>query len=274
MKIFLDFVAFFIGITVFTGSQASAYIPPSQYIVKNCINKHLGVKLLKVRSTVTAFEQEKPTSVHFKAVTVYSHDGQKLKSWATDDLNKVLFSTERDRASMAPLSQLLFLSDWREVVKSLQVSGVPVRSDAELLKLRTELERRESEQESLVRWNGSLAWVLGSADSKQEPTSAQLWVEKDLFIPVRYLYRAVSGEELYDIRLESYKFTREFPYPRAISVRQKGRGIILLEQMEDLVLNLDVQAAKKVQGTGFTELGQASSPELQGLIKTYYDTIR
>ncbi len=257
-----------------SGSQGYAYIPPSQFIVKGWVSKHSGMKLLKLRSNVTAFESDKPTAVHFKAITIYSNDGQKLKSWATDDLDRVLYSTERDLSSMSPLSRLLFLSDYREAIKSLQASEIPVRSEAELLKRRTELERRESEQQSLVRWNNSVAWVLGSANSKQEPESPQLWFEKDLFLPVRFLYRPSTGGELYDIRLDNYKFTREFPYPRGISIRRKGTGTVLSEQTVELTLNADVQPSKKALGAGFTELGQGSPVELRNLIQNYYDIIR
>jgi hypothetical protein len=232
------------------------------------------LKALKVRSTVTAYALERPTAVHFKAITVYHSDTQKLKSWALDDFDKVLYSAERDISSLSPLSKLLFLSDLKEVINSLETNEVPFRTEAELLKLRTEVERRESERESLVRWNGSVAWVLGLADSKQEPESAQLWFEKDLFLPIRYLYRAASAGDLYDIRLDNYKFTREFPYPRVISLHKKGAGTVLSEQVVDLALNSDVQVTKGTPGSGFTEIGQTSSSELRNLIQNYYDIIR
>jgi hypothetical protein len=271
MKFFLTILS---GLILLLGFQAFAYIPPSQFIVKSWVNKHSGMKALKLRSRVTAFESEKPTAVHFKAVTVYNADTQKLKSWAIDDLDKVLYSTERELSSLSPLSKLLFLSDLKEVIKTLKSSGVPVQTEAELLKFKTEIERRESEQESLVRWNGTVVWALGLANSKEEPESAQLWFEKDLFLPLRFLFRTEGVGDLYDVRLENYRFTREFPYPRAISLRKKGAGVILSEQILDFSMNSDVQASKRSLGSGFTELGQNSPSELRNLIQNYYDIIR
>jgi hypothetical protein len=259
---------------ILRGTQAWAYIPPSQYIVKSWVNKHSGLKALKLRSTVTALILEKPTPIHFKATVVYRRDTQKLKSWATDDFDKVLYSTERDLSSMSPLSKILFLSDVKEIVSTLQSQGVPIQTDLELLKYRTEVERRAVEQESLVRWNGVVAWVLGYADSKKEPEGPQLWFEKDLFLPVRFLFRGAVGGELYDIHLDNYKFMREFPFPRNISLHKKGGGTVLSEQWVDLLLNSDVQATPGIREMGFTELGNASSIELQNLIQTYYDIVR
>jgi hypothetical protein len=263
-----------VSLNILLGSQAFAYIPPSQYIVKNWTNKHSGMKALKLRTLVTGYSSEKPTQTRFNVVTLYSGDTRKLKSWATDDVDKVLYSAERDLASMSPLSKLLFISDFREMTKSLRAIDVPIQTETELLKLRTEAERRDSEQESLARLNGSVSWVLGLVDSKQEPDSAQLWFEKDSFLPIRFLYRAATVGDLYDIRLENYKFTREFPYPRTVSLRKKGTGTVLSEQMLDLALNADVHPVKKPLDTGFTELGQASTRELRNLIQNYYDIIR
>ncbi|MEO5968878.1 MAG: hypothetical protein ABIQ95_03040 [Bdellovibrionia bacterium] len=271
MKVYLTLVS---SLTLLFGLQAFAYIPPSQFIVKSWVNKHSGMKALKLRSMVTEYTSDKPTPVHFKTVSVYNAEAQKLKSWAINDFDKVLYSTERDLTSLSPLSKLLFLSDLKEVIKTLKSSGVPVQTEAELLKFKTELERRESEQESLIRWNGTVVWALGAADSKQEPESAQLWFEKDLFLPLRFLFRTEGVGDLYDVRLENYRFTREFPYPRGISLRKKGAGIMFSEQIVDISLNSDAQASKRPLGSGFTELGQNSPSELRNLIQNYYDIIR
>ena len=271
MKSFLVFLS---SLTFLISAPVFAYIPPSQFIVKGWINKHGGMKAVKMQSTVTGFSSDLPTATHFRVTTVYDAKTQKLKSWAVDDLDRVLYSLERNFSSLSPVSKLLFFSEAGEVFKVLHENGVPVRTESELLKLRTEVERRESEQESLVRWNGGLAWVLGIANSKQEPESPQLWFDKDLFLPVRFLYHAATVGDLYDFRLENYKFMFEFPYPRTISLYKKGAGKIFTEQMVDIALNMDVKPTPRILGNGFTESGHNASIELKSLIQNYYDSVR
>jgi hypothetical protein len=244
------------------------------------VSKHSALKIIKIKSLISGFTGEKLSGVQFQAMHVYSSDGQRLRSWVIDGMDKVLFYTERDLETLSPLSKLLFLYDVKEVLKSVSAAGVPIQTEAELLQFQTEIERRSVEIESLVRWNGSLAWALGQADSKTLPESPQLWFEKDLFLPVRYLYRAhVSGDgsegSLFDIRIENYKFARESPYPRLISVYKKGTEKILNEALLELSFDPNVmQLPKKMASLGFTELGQTSSPGLKNLIQDYYAIVR
>jgi hypothetical protein len=255
-------------------SQAQAYVPPSEYIVKNWVKKHSGAKQLKVLSTITAYSSDKPTPIHFKSITLYREDTKIIRSWATDDHDQLLYGLEHEASSASSPAKLLLTADLNEVLKTLQEVGVPLKTETELLNLRTEKQRRDAEEVSLVRWNNSIVWVLGNANSRQEPESPQLWFEKDLFLPVRYFFRAASGSELYELRFDNYKFTREFPYPRGITLSKKTGGIVLAEDMGEIALNRDVSNQTKFFSTGFTDVGNSTSHELKTLIQTYYDLMR
>src|SRR5688500_5478222 len=91
-------------------SAAYAFIPPSGFILKTLAKKHEVGKSLKVRSTVTALEADKPTAVHFKQVTVFNTQLRILRSWAFDDQSRLLFAIEK-KDSFSPSNEILFDSN-------------------------------------------------------------------------------------------------------------------------------------------------------------------
>src|SRR5687768_15103664 len=82
-------------LVLFFGVQSShAYVVPSQYLIKKWADKHSGVKSIRVRSLITAYENNKPTDIHFKDTTVFLSDGSNVKAWASDDMEKKLFASD------------------------------------------------------------------------------------------------------------------------------------------------------------------------------------
>jgi len=256
-------------------SMAFAYIPPSQFIVRTWINKHGGVKNVKVRSNVTAFVDDKPTDVHFKETTIYNSDTNTIKSWVSDDSDRKLFVIEKNAANLSTISKLLFMADSREVVRVLRDRGIPIRLEDELLAMRTELERTKSENESIARWNGGLAWVIGSVNPP-DAFNPQLWFEKDTFLPLRMIFVSPKDRETYDFRVEGYRYSREFPYPRVLSVIKKGNGTLFSSQLLELAVNADQSKGSRGDSStpGYTDAGNSLSSAQRDLIRQYYDVVR
>src|SRR5689334_13771446 len=125
-------LGFCCGIVLLWSSSVFAYIPPSQYILRTWLNKHNGIRSIKVKTTVTAPENDKPTGVHFKENTLYIADKMTLRSWATDDQDKKLYAVQRDLTSTSPVAKIFFSTDWQDVIRTLKTKKIPFRTEADL----------------------------------------------------------------------------------------------------------------------------------------------
>jgi len=269
-------LGFTLGITPGWIQTARAYIPPSQFIVKSWANKHAGMKSLRVKTTVTAYDENKPTSLHFKELSIYFPELQSLRSWALDDSDRKLYFIEEKIDQVALPRKLLLSKDWQGLIQSLKEKGIPIKTEQELLSFRTEAQRRMSENQSLVSWNGGILWAVGSEtpklETKQEQKNPQIWFEKDTFLPFRILYpKASSGHPLLDVRFEGYRYFHEFPYPQKIEVLEKSSLVFASQLIE---IHVDSDKHHSVAGTsGFTESGNAAPSKLQDFISQYYDQL-
>src|SRR5277367_2587160 len=109
----------------FISTSAFAYIPPSQFIVRNIVNKRKDIKSVRVRSVVSTVEADKPGPTRFTAITLFGQSGT-VKSWALGDNNVRLFGVQRRGATLPPVDSVLFESRLSDLVRSLRESGVPV----------------------------------------------------------------------------------------------------------------------------------------------------
>lgn len=254
------------GITLF--SSAWAGVPPSQFILKTWANKHAGVKSIRIKSIVTAVEGDKLSETHFKETLVYFPEIQTFRSWASDDQDKKLFVLEKKVKDSSVLNLMLLTSNSAELMRVLKDRGIPIQMEEELLKLKTEEERRKSEVTSLDRWNGGIAWVIGKA-SKGSSSDPQLWFAKDLFLPWRL---ALSSQEF---RFEDYRFFRDFPYPVWTHIYEKGERVIS-SQLVDGAVNADSPTSKSHPSPGkdLTEAGESAPSSVRTLIRQYYELAR
>lgn len=259
-------------------SPVFAYIPPSEYILKTWVKKHSGPKSIRIKSQVTAYQDGKPTDIKFKETTVFQADHQTIKSWVSDEHERRLFYTEKKLSSSGPLARLLFSSDLGEVISTLRTVEIPIRTEAELLALKTEAERRRIENESLLRWNGVFAWVIGVSPSI-EPKLSQIWFEKDTFLPIRLVYRILGRVD--EFRMEGYRFTREYPFPKVLHwvlAETEGSQVVrqdikLSSELIEVAVEPD-KVAPPSSTIGFTELGNSASSALKENIQKYYDSFR
>jgi hypothetical protein len=271
--------AFIWTLLLFT-PNAFAYIPPSQYILKTWLGKHSGVKSVRIKTVVTALEKDKPTDVHFRETTYYQFDRQTLKSFASDDAERRLYSIEQAAVRMSPTGKILLGTDLRDVSKTLRDKKVPIRSEEELQGYRTEGEKQKSETESIGRLNSTFAWVIGTPPTKKgdSPEEGQIWFEKDTFLPLRFVLSNTRDRDTYDIRFDNYRTYREFPFPRTVTVLKKNDGAVLVSQVVDVTLNPEVPSGRSFHGGGpegsFTDAGNSAPSAVKGLIRMYYDLVR
>jgi hypothetical protein len=254
-----------------SASEALAYIPPSQFIVKAIAGKHAGIKGLRISGTVTGLNGDKPTETRFKEITVYDPQKQMLRSWALDDSDRRLYGVERGSESFNVVTSLLLDADVTAVTAGLKNYGVPIRTESELLALNDEESRRKAETASLARWNGGVAWVIGNTGN----ANSQLWVEKDSFLPLRLIVSASADRPQFDIRFSGHRFFREFTYPRSVTSVGKDGALSFREELIELLVNPKLDAEFKNHfESGFTDAGNAAPLALKELIGRYFQIIR
>ena len=269
-----------------------ASIPPSEFILKSWLKKHIGNRALRIRAQVTAVQNNGNPEVSFKE-TFYYHPGTKeFRSWATDHLDKKLYFMKREASSL-PLPSLLLLSaNLKEMTQILKESGIPILTQAELppvkiaffiepgknqlptprvTSLPTPIENPEDE--SLVRIPNGFAWVIGSKGLTQKG-NPQVWFKKDRFEPVRLLYSALNGATPYDFSFEFKEGQqKEFPYPQEIKVAPVSSSPVFIVRILEVAQASDPSKSSHLNN-GYTEVGSSASSEVKDLIQLYYGLFR
>jgi len=249
------------------GIQSSfAYIPPASFLIKNLAAKRKGLKSLKITSTVVGFDNGKPTAMHFKAVTIYEAANRSWRSSAYDDSGAELFSIQK-RDGAIPLSEfVLFVSSPTELSEALSKAEIPVHEAGSPQPQASGAPAMPSDNMVLKRWNGTIAWVIGS---DEKPNSPQFWIEKDSFLPVRLIAKDQ------DVQYAKYRYSQDLPYPRMISLANKSGELQFEESLSDFTVNSaaaeKLAIAKDATADGaFTAVGDSASSAMKDLIRKYY----
>lgn len=237
MKSMLKFLVLGAGLLV--AAPSFAYIPPSFFMVKKVAEKRAGFRVLKVATVVKEMKDKSPTGVQFKQVALFDERSGTLRSWALNEMDKPIFYQERKLAasssgSVSPgpvMDYLLFQSQVVPLARALVGAGIPVKSDLELSEMNSEEERRASELTAMRRWNGLYAWSIG-----RDPDKAQLWIEKDGFLPVRLILPNSDSAKDLDFQLNLFRSSGALLYPHEVVLSMKG-NLVLREEVVAVVPN-------------------------------------
>jgi hypothetical protein len=266
------FLAVAIGLG--TAGVAHAYVPPSHFLVKTLAAKKAGAKAVRYRTVVQALEGGHPSGPRFRQLTVYDFGTHVLRSTAQDDQGHDLYVIERrlGMAGSAPLADYLIFENQAALVElQLKSVGIPIRTEEDLASLPDEEARVKAERTFLSRWKSDVAWVVG----ERGKPDAQLWLEKDAFLPLRLAARR-DGEE-YELRFDGFRFTREVPFPRAVTllkgVAESARPA-LREELTEVNLVSSAPELRTAATPGFTEAGNSADSAVRDLIQAYYQYLR
>jgi hypothetical protein len=213
-----------------------------------------------------------PNGTRLRETTFANSKDGSYRSWVTDESGRVLYTVERvpnagSKSSKTPLtSELLFDTNSVRMANALRSVGIQIPSgkDANATE-----ENTGGDKLSLHRWNHSVAWVFGK--------TAQLWIEKDTFVPVRVIAPVRGDSQLYDFQMENIKYYDEYAYPRVASLYEGGKKApILKAELVDVILDPNASGADlpKERGEGFTDAGNSASSQARELIENYYRFIR
>ena len=275
----MRFVLLTSSLLLLASSSVEAYIPPSRYIVKRIVQHRTSLSTLWVKSRVTLFEDGNPTGVFFDEMATMNLQTGLIRSRAFDSNGQELYARKRffrnaaTGRSRSPIVNSLFFENNPSFLTSALVSwGVPVRSQGEAMTYSTPIERRSSERTFLKRWNGHFAWGIGQDLSN--PGRSQLWIRKDAFVPLRFLYPSSGGDvDQFEVNFDRFRYFKENPYPGLIRLLQGGRLVAQVELVK-FALNTDLSQYQKSITNGFSSAGSSSSSELRELIENFYQFIR
>lgn len=249
-------------------SSAQAYFPPSYFIVKSVAAKRSGLKSVKIISQVTGFDSSgKPNGEKFKVVTLYFPVTKLMKSQALDATTGTeLFGMEK-RSEALPLSLLvLYDPHSSEIASALKRNEIMIGSPEEEPAPGASPKAGPAESTYLKRWNGSVAWVLGTTPGKPKNDASELWIEKDSFLPVRIL---TSSQ---DIQFTKYRYLKDLPYPRTTTQATRSGTLEVQEDTTEVQVNFSTKSEPAGFANGFTDAGGSSS--VKDLIRKYYAGLR
>jgi len=254
-------------------SAAWAYIPPASFILHEVAKKHASYSTMRIRSNIVALDGNgNPTGPRLRETTFINSKEHSLRSWVSDDSGKVLYMVERlegtgVKGSKTPVvAEVLFDTNAVRMAGVLKSVGIQIPHGKNA---NSTDENTGGNNLSLHRWNHSVAWVLGK--------SAQVWIEKDTFTPVRIIAPARADTQLFDFQMENFKYFDEYSYPRVATLYEVGKKPpVLRAELVDLILDLNPAAAElpKDRVEGFTPAGDSAPSQVRDLIETYYRLVR
>lgn len=273
-----------------SATDAFAQIPASHFLVKEMTKRRASARTLRIKTNVQAIKEGKPSGPQFKQTVSVDFATRTLRSRALDassgmELYSVDRKMEEDAQPELPIPTRILIDQHQvTVMRTLKSAGVPVRSDLELAELPNEETRRAAEVSWLARIRGAYAWVIGKP-LKGSTVDPQLWFEKDGFMPWRFIGK--SADALVDVRYEGYRYFKDFPYPRTVSLAKVDDGspeslkkepaetVYLREELAEIQVNIDISGDfKGAAASGLTELGDSADSGIKELLKQYYGVYR
>jgi hypothetical protein len=263
-----------------TSGTAGAYLPPSGFILQQFARKKSGLVNIRIKSLVSAIENNQATSVRFRLMTQVDLPSRRVRIRAYDDQGRELYAVTRmlpadavqaSRGSPVLVSPLFgLLTDPRSevVIAALKGAEIPIRTENELLALPSEEERRAAEAVQFDRLgDGVVAWRLGQ--DRGGSTRAQLWIEKDTFLPLRLIYETPEGP--FEHRFEGYRYQRDMPFPAQVTVYPPdgSNRALLRETIQEFWINPEGnEMSRGFAGEGYTEQGNLSPGPIRDFVQT------
>lgn len=206
---------------------AHAYVPASSFLVQQMAKKRSGLKGLRVKTRITGTDSE------IKEVGWYDAKTHIWRARLFDSDDKIIYSYEKKLGGETSLTLVAQLeSNFTSLAGALIGKGVPVKLDAELMKLKTEEERLAAEKTGIARSDNLIGWQIGLDDPS-------FWILKDEFVPL------LLHTDGMIVRFEDTKTQRDFPYARTLTLYD-GKNFVLRGEAMEVMVNPDMTDMKSV----------------------------
>jgi len=238
-------------VATFFSYSAQAVVLPYSFMMETMVKTREKVRSVSATYTVTAYLEQRASSVKFKEVINFNADLDEFVSQAFDETGKLLYAEKKslgeDSCALATL--LEFEKNEARIQKSLNRLGFKI------------------EQPHLDRIQNQVAWVYGD--------KIQLWIKKDEFTPLRWMHpnsRFEKGSPI-DVMFESFRISHEIKAPSSITVSSKNQTLLKAE-LQTITVNDKKFHEPAVGPSGLTPDGENANPVLKELIERYYTHLR
>ncbi len=249
-----------IGVSLLLGAALSvtsawAYVPPSSFQIETLAKKHRALKSIRIKTRITG------THSQIREIGYYNAATKIWKARFLDQDDREIYAFERKLGANDSLpSLLLFETNPSTLMTALKTAGIPVVTEAELLALPGEPERRAAETTSIGRLDKKVGWITGRG-------TPALWILKDEFVPLKLVHSD------HEIRFEETKAAANFPYARSISIYRGGEFVLKGEAME-VIPNPDLADMKAIQVQGLPAIPSSIPSDQRALIEQWVQWIR
>jgi len=256
--------------------SASAYIPPSYFILENIVKPRENAQPIQIEMVVKAFENDQDAGIEFNEIIRYFPKEKIVLSQASESgKSEVFFQAFRkilSGASKTPVTDfLLFSPDPQVLAWILKSYRVPI-VDPQMFDGKESLEARRAKESLYLRKiePAVLSWVIGSF----APPSAQLWVRKDAFRVDRFVFDAsMVGGENTEIRFDDYRVLGGSVFPAKTALYISGTKVLEAQLIRWEPFSGGAPKAKDIKAE-FTESGMDAGSSVKELMRYYYRYIR
>lgn len=208
-----------------------AYVPPSDYQIKQILKKRSNLRSLRIHSRLTDGSNQLKETLWYDAST------KMLYGKILDDRGELLYSYQKKLGETGvSATQILLEQNASEFNKIL--SSEKINTDDSSL--------------SFGRVKQQVGWTIGLK-------SPSLWILKDEFLPLKWIPKS----NRVDIDFLETKTQKDFPYARLITLNQEGKELLRVEAI-DVTVNTDLSDLKK---SNFSDSTQPPSKIIESLLQ-------
>jgi hypothetical protein len=281
--------------TLLTPFFSDAYVPRSGYQIERIAQLRSNFEAVVIDSEVTLFEDGEATSVKFYERTVVDYRANRFQSVAMTQSGQRIYDVVEAMTPMASQQSaamsLLLSPHPGSIELSLVSLGVPILTEADRLKIRSEEDRRKAERTQIERKKinligsegdkseseespedtmTSLFWTIGQ-DSQS--VQAKLWVKKDQFLPAALQWIDPSTKALLYVSFEQYFSGGGLSFPSRILFQKDGQTLIEIRTKRPQTNPENLKFLSNPSNQ-LSEYGRALGEDYRKLIQIYYRYFR
>lgn len=231
MKIFIRFLLFALILCV--PLSASGYILSAKFIIKMMLQANHRIHDVKIEQTATLFDEDADHEGYKAPSVLYLKFPDSLRLDITLSYEKeTVIHSNGETLTVVDGNLVSEVPDVRSVLKEFFIT----RSVDEVIEF-LHAKHVNTERMGLGRFNGKIVYIIGAKEWETE--SPQLWIEKDSFLPLRFIAEERKEDCVFilEVRYLDYKsIGRAYRYPSVIEFYHDN-NLTLRYETENVVVN-------------------------------------
>ncbi|MFH1623983.1 MAG: hypothetical protein ABID54_02360 [Pseudomonadota bacterium] len=231
------------SLVLFLPLYASGYIPSANFLIKMMLAANQAVQNVRVEQIATTFNEDSGSEDLQVSEVLYLRipDSYRLDIESRDGKKTIIYkrgellTTEAGRVTSESPDEM-------SISKDLFIRR-SVDDVIQLLRSR----KVDTERMGLGRFDGKIAFIIGATERETE--SPQLWIEKENFLPLRFIVRAEKKVAVANVEIRYldykqvdgkywYPFTIEFYHDNTLAVRYQAQRVVINTNVPDNLFDI------------------------------------